>query len=158
MLLIFTIHFLRLRCSLFLWPFESVLFLFLRKILKPQNCWNLQILSVCLLYEMSKEKKSFWYPYLFHIPRDYDLLATFGNFEKQALQVLCLLLLHFCVLFWFLNRLDLMLLDWDHVPFFSVDFKSKRWDFFHVLRLKMLFGLQKKPQPSVSLSGKKLVR
>jgi hypothetical protein len=36
---------------------------------------------------MSKEKKSFWYPYLFHIPRDYDLLATFGNFEKQALQV-----------------------------------------------------------------------
>ncbi|CAD5331934.1 unnamed protein product [Arabidopsis thaliana] len=46
-----------------------------------------QILSVCLLYEMSKEKKSFWYPYLVHIPRDYDLLATFGEFEKQALQV-----------------------------------------------------------------------
>ncbi|KAL1195446.1 Protein SET DOMAIN GROUP 40 [Cardamine amara subsp. amara] len=46
-----------------------------------------QILSVCLLYEMSKGKKSFWYPYLVHIPRDYDLLATFGEFEKQALQV-----------------------------------------------------------------------
>lgn len=49
-----------------------------------------QRLSVCLLYEMSKGKSSFWYPYLFHLPRDYDLLATFGDFEKQALQVLCL--------------------------------------------------------------------
>ncbi|KAF8097887.1 hypothetical protein N665_0279s0017 [Sinapis alba] len=46
-----------------------------------------QILSVCLLYEMSKGKSSFWYPYLVHLPRDYDLLATFGDFEKQALQV-----------------------------------------------------------------------
>ncbi|XP_010420433.1 PREDICTED: protein SET DOMAIN GROUP 40-like [Camelina sativa] len=46
-----------------------------------------QILSVCLLYEMSKGKKSFWYPYLVHLPRDYDLLATFGELEKQALQV-----------------------------------------------------------------------
>lgn len=62
---------------------------------------------------MAKGKSSFWYPYLVHLPRDYDLLATFGEFEKQALQVVCLLLLHFCVfyLFWFLNRLDLMLLD-----------------------------------------------
>ncbi|KAG7550951.1 SET domain [Arabidopsis thaliana x Arabidopsis arenosa] len=46
-----------------------------------------QILSVCLLYEMAKGKSSFWYPYLVHLPRDYDLLATFGEFEKQALQV-----------------------------------------------------------------------
>ncbi|KAJ0232664.1 Protein SET DOMAIN GROUP 40 [Hirschfeldia incana] len=46
-----------------------------------------QVLSVCLLYEMSKGKSSLWYPYLFHLPRDYDLLATFGEFEKQALQV-----------------------------------------------------------------------
>ncbi|CAH2072541.1 unnamed protein product [Thlaspi arvense] len=46
-----------------------------------------QILSVCLLYEMSKGKSSFWYQYLVHLPRDYDLLATFGEFEKQALQV-----------------------------------------------------------------------
>ncbi|CAG7891792.1 unnamed protein product [Brassica rapa] len=46
-----------------------------------------QILSVCLLYEMSKGKSSFWYPYLVHLPRDYDLLATFGDFEKRALQV-----------------------------------------------------------------------
>ncbi|CAL9230627.1 unnamed protein product [Arabidopsis halleri] len=46
-----------------------------------------QILSVCLLYEMGKGKRSFWYPYLVHLPRDYDLLATFGEFEKQALQV-----------------------------------------------------------------------
>ncbi|CAA7061514.1 unnamed protein product [Microthlaspi erraticum] len=32
-------------------------------------------------------KSSFWYPYSVHLPRDYDLLATFGEFEKQALQV-----------------------------------------------------------------------
>ncbi|KFK25937.1 hypothetical protein AALP_AA8G182500 [Arabis alpina] len=46
-----------------------------------------QILSVCLLYEMSKGKKSLWYQYLVHLPRDYDLLSTFGEFEKKALQV-----------------------------------------------------------------------
>ena len=57
---------------------------------------NLQILSVCLLYEMSKGKSSFWHPYLVHLPRDYDLLATFGDFEKRALQVLSLSLLFYC--------------------------------------------------------------
>ncbi|XP_010549798.1 PREDICTED: protein SET DOMAIN GROUP 40 [Tarenaya hassleriana] len=46
-----------------------------------------QILAVCLLYEMGKGKNSFWYPYLVHLPRDYDILATFGEFEKQALQI-----------------------------------------------------------------------
>lgn len=56
---------------------------------------DLQILSVCLLYEMSKGKSSFWYPYLVHLPRDYDLLATFGEFEKRALQVLSLSLLFY---------------------------------------------------------------
>ncbi|VVA98952.1 unnamed protein product [Arabis nemorensis] len=44
-------------------------------------------IDVCLLYKMSKGKNSFWYPYLVHLPRDYDLSATFGEFEKQALQV-----------------------------------------------------------------------
>lgn len=56
---------------------------------------DLQILSVCLLYEMSKGKCSFWYPYLVHLPRDYDLLATFGEFEKRALQVMSLALLFY---------------------------------------------------------------
>ncbi|CAN8256026.1 unnamed protein product [Cochlearia groenlandica] len=46
-----------------------------------------QILSVCLLYEMSKGKSSFWYPYLLHLPRDYDLLTTFDEFEKKSLQI-----------------------------------------------------------------------
>ncbi|WCJ25122.1 SET domain group 40 [Euphorbia peplus] len=46
-----------------------------------------QILAVCLLSEMGKGKSSFWYPYLLHLPRSYDILATFTHFEKQALQV-----------------------------------------------------------------------
>ncbi|XP_065864838.1 protein SET DOMAIN GROUP 40-like [Euphorbia lathyris] len=46
-----------------------------------------QILAVCLLFEMGKGKSSFWYPYLIHLPRCYDILATFSEFEKQALQV-----------------------------------------------------------------------
>lgn len=36
---------------------------------------------------MGKGKGSWWYPYLIHLPRDYDILATFGEFEKQAFQV-----------------------------------------------------------------------
>jgi len=47
----------------------------------------MQILTVCLLYEMGKGKSSWWYPYLMHLPRGYDNLATFGEFEKQAFQV-----------------------------------------------------------------------
>ncbi|KAF5457567.1 hypothetical protein F2P56_021660 [Juglans regia] len=47
----------------------------------------LSILTVCLLYEMGKGKNSWWLPYLMHLPRSYDILATFGEFEKQALQV-----------------------------------------------------------------------
>ncbi|XP_054819976.1 protein SET DOMAIN GROUP 40 isoform X2 [Prosopis cineraria] len=46
-----------------------------------------QILTVCLLYETGKGKSSKWHPYLMHLPRAYDILATFGEFEKQALQV-----------------------------------------------------------------------
>lgn len=59
---------------------------------------TMQILAVCLLYEMGKGKSSWWHPYLMNLPRRYDILATFGEFEKQALQVqlhsACLL---FCV-------------------------------------------------------------
>ncbi|KAJ4828805.1 hypothetical protein Tsubulata_010821 [Turnera subulata] len=55
------------------------------------NCSSLlsptQMLAVCLLFEMGKGKSSSWYPYLVHIPRSYDLLATFSEFEKNALQV-----------------------------------------------------------------------
>lgn len=47
----------------------------------------MQILVVCLLYEMGKGKSSKWHPYLMHLPHTYDILATFGEFEKQALQV-----------------------------------------------------------------------
>ncbi|KAJ9172913.1 hypothetical protein P3X46_016103 [Hevea brasiliensis] len=47
----------------------------------------MQIMTVCLLYEMGKGKNSFWYPYLKHLPRSYEILATFSEFEKQALQV-----------------------------------------------------------------------
>ncbi|XP_024928512.3 protein SET DOMAIN GROUP 40 isoform X2 [Ziziphus jujuba] len=46
-----------------------------------------QILAVCLLYEMQKGRSSWWYPYLRNLPHNYDILATFGEFEKQALQV-----------------------------------------------------------------------
>lgn len=47
----------------------------------------LQILIVCFLYEVGKGKSSRWYTYLMLLPRCYEILATFGPFEKQALQV-----------------------------------------------------------------------
>ncbi|CAN1305964.1 Protein SET DOMAIN GROUP 40 [Linum perenne] len=46
-----------------------------------------QMLGVCLLYEMGKGRKSWWYPYLKQLPRGYDTLATFSEFQKQSLQV-----------------------------------------------------------------------
>ncbi|RVW19797.1 Protein SET domain group 40 [Vitis vinifera] len=36
---------------------------------------------------MSKGKSSWWHPYLMQLPRSYDTLANFSQFEKQALQV-----------------------------------------------------------------------
>jgi hypothetical protein len=36
---------------------------------------------------MGKGKSSWWYPYLMHLPRSYDVLASFSEFEMQALQV-----------------------------------------------------------------------
>ena len=56
-----------------------------------------QILTICLLAEMSKGKSSWWHPYLMQLPRSYDTLANFSQFEKQALQV------------WFLTK-DLLVL------------------------------------------------
>ncbi|XWS75345.1 hypothetical protein CRYUN_Cryun01aG0078700 [Craigia yunnanensis] len=46
-----------------------------------------QVLTVCLLYEMNKGKASPCHPYLLYLPRSYAILAAFGEFEKQALQV-----------------------------------------------------------------------
>lgn len=46
-----------------------------------------QILTIALLNEVNKAKSSWWYPYLKQLPRSYDTLAGFGQFEIQALQV-----------------------------------------------------------------------
>ncbi|KAF8389622.1 hypothetical protein HHK36_024141 [Tetracentron sinense] len=46
-----------------------------------------QILSSCLLAEMSKGKGSWWHPYLIQLPRNYDTLTSFTRFEARALQV-----------------------------------------------------------------------
>ncbi|OMO88849.1 hypothetical protein COLO4_20051 [Corchorus olitorius] len=46
-----------------------------------------QVLIVCFLYELSKGKASPWHPYFLCLPRSYDILAAFGEFEMQALQV-----------------------------------------------------------------------
>lgn len=47
----------------------------------------MQTLTVCLLYEVGKGKKSWWYPYLKNLPRSYSTLPTFRQFEVQAFQV-----------------------------------------------------------------------
>ncbi|OMO50526.1 hypothetical protein CCACVL1_30386 [Corchorus capsularis] len=46
-----------------------------------------QVLIVCFLYELSKGRASPWHPYFLCLPRSYDILAAFGEFEMQALQV-----------------------------------------------------------------------
>ncbi|KAI3462238.1 hypothetical protein Pfo_018901 [Paulownia fortunei] len=46
-----------------------------------------QILSIALLNEVNKGRSSWWYPYLKQLPRSYDLLASFGQFEIEALQI-----------------------------------------------------------------------
>lgn len=47
----------------------------------------LQVLAVCLLAEVGKGRGSWWHPYLMQLPRTYDTLANFNQFEIQALQV-----------------------------------------------------------------------
>ncbi|KAI3519052.1 hypothetical protein L1887_08038 [Cichorium endivia] len=46
-----------------------------------------QILTVTLLNEVGKGKRSWWYPYLTQFPSNYDILASFDQFQIQALQV-----------------------------------------------------------------------
>ncbi|KAD0812907.1 hypothetical protein R6Q59_007983 [Mikania micrantha] len=46
-----------------------------------------QILTVALLNEVSKGKRSWWYAYLTQFPSNYDTLASFNQFEIQALQL-----------------------------------------------------------------------
>ncbi|KAG6418618.1 hypothetical protein SASPL_120822 [Salvia splendens] len=46
-----------------------------------------QVLCVALLNEMNKGRSSWWYPYLKQLPRSYDLLASFTQFEIEALQI-----------------------------------------------------------------------
>ncbi|KAK4798318.1 hypothetical protein SAY86_030644 [Trapa natans] len=46
-----------------------------------------QLLCVSLLYEMGKGQDSNWHPYLSNLPRHYDTLATFNQFEMQSFQV-----------------------------------------------------------------------
>ncbi|KAL0396171.1 UNVERIFIED_CONTAM: protein SET DOMAIN GROUP 40 [Sesamum calycinum] len=46
-----------------------------------------QILSIALLNEVNKGRSSWWYPYLKQLPQSYDLLASFGQFEIEALQI-----------------------------------------------------------------------
>uniref|UniRef100_A0A0A9FTB8 SET domain-containing protein n=1 Tax=Arundo donax TaxID=35708 RepID=A0A0A9FTB8_ARUDO len=48
---------------------------------------SVQILIVCLLAEVGKGKSSVWYPYLSQLPSYYTILATFNDFEVEALQV-----------------------------------------------------------------------
>nr|GEY73803.1 protein SET domain group 40 [Tanacetum cinerariifolium] len=46
-----------------------------------------QILTVALLNEVAKGKRSWWYPYLTQFPTNYDVLASFDEVEIQALQL-----------------------------------------------------------------------
>lgn len=46
-----------------------------------------QRLTVALLNEVNKGKRSYLQPYLNQLPRAYEILASFGEFEVQALQV-----------------------------------------------------------------------
>ncbi|XP_042393864.1 protein SET DOMAIN GROUP 40-like [Zingiber officinale] len=46
-----------------------------------------QMLAVSLLAEVGKGRSSQWYPYLENLPRSYDTLANFTNFEVKAFQV-----------------------------------------------------------------------
>lgn len=46
-----------------------------------------QTLIICLLSEVGKGKSSNWYLYLSQLPSYYTILATFNDFETEALQV-----------------------------------------------------------------------
>lgn len=90
---------------------------------------------MCLLYETNKGKDSPWYPYLLNLPRNYTILASFGDFEKQALQVLSLL--------FFLH----------HSLFYSMLYPNLAK--YLLLRWIMLSGLQKKLFLKLNMTGNK---
>ncbi|PWA70964.1 SET domain group 40 [Artemisia annua] len=46
-----------------------------------------KILTIALLNEVAKGKRSWWYPYLTQFPTNYDVLPSFDKFEIQALQI-----------------------------------------------------------------------
>ncbi|KAF0908628.1 hypothetical protein E2562_026847 [Oryza meyeriana var. granulata] len=48
---------------------------------------SVQTLIICLLAEVVRGKSSNWYLYLSQLPTYYTLLATFNDFETEALQV-----------------------------------------------------------------------
>ncbi|CAN6183339.1 unnamed protein product [Urochloa humidicola] len=48
---------------------------------------SVQTLIVCLLAEVGKGRNSGWYTYLSQLPSYYTILATFNDFEIEALQV-----------------------------------------------------------------------
>jgi hypothetical protein len=47
----------------------------------------MQILVAFLLYEVSRGKESFWWPYLRQLPRSYTSLLHFTAVEAAQLQV-----------------------------------------------------------------------
>ncbi|KAH9325399.1 hypothetical protein KI387_005577, partial [Taxus chinensis] len=51
------------------------------------NLSSVQVMVVYLLSEVAKGKNSLWHPYLLQLPRSYDILSSFTDFEAQALQV-----------------------------------------------------------------------
>lgn len=51
------------------------------------NLSSIQVLVVYLLTEIAKGKNSLWYPYLLQLPHNYYTLASFTDFQAQALQV-----------------------------------------------------------------------
>ncbi|KAJ1290852.1 hypothetical protein BS78_02G274500 [Paspalum vaginatum] len=48
---------------------------------------SVQTLIVCLLAQVGEGRNSIWYPYLSQLPSYYTILATFNDFEVEALQV-----------------------------------------------------------------------
>ncbi|CAK9169805.1 unnamed protein product [Ilex paraguariensis] len=54
---------------------------------KRPSLSSTQTLTAALLNEVGKGKISWWNPYIMQLPRSYDTLASFGQFEAQSLQV-----------------------------------------------------------------------
>lgn len=72
---------------------------------------QMQKLTFCLLYEIGEGSNSWWFPYFKHLPQSYDILPTFGEFEKQALQVRSSL----CVILFSLPFVSFLLISLDYI-------------------------------------------